>query len=76
MAIVDENTPRRDREGFAIIRRVFGLVLGGLDTLARPKPPGLGRLNDHLARDIGLSPAHLEELRHKWPSETTHHPRV
>ncbi|WP_299673777.1 hypothetical protein [uncultured Roseobacter sp.] len=35
----------------------------------------LGQIDDHLARDIGLSPAELERHRMELPSQTTHHPR-
>ena len=31
-------------------------------------------INDHIARDIGLSAADLELSRHKLPSQNTHHP--
>lgn len=39
------------------------------------KHPGLGQINSHLARDIGLSDADLARAQHKWPSQTTHPPR-
>lgn len=35
-----------------------------------PTPP----LNDHLARDIGLSPTEFERQRLRLPSQHTHHP--
>ncbi|WP_187430525.1 hypothetical protein [Roseobacter fucihabitans] len=40
-----------------------------------PKGLHVRRLDDHLARDIGLSPA--ERARHQLtlPSQTQHHPR-
>lgn len=33
-------------------------------------------LSDHLARDIGVTQAELDRLRHVWPSETQNHPRL
>ncbi|MEP2640368.1 hypothetical protein [Roseobacter sp.] len=40
-----------------------------------PKAPHIRRISDHLARDVGLSDADLEEHRVTMPSQTTHHPR-
>ncbi|WP_299722834.1 hypothetical protein [uncultured Tateyamaria sp.] len=44
----------------------------------QPKPKVKGAtlppLTSHIARDIGLSPGELAEMRHRWPSETTRHP--
>ncbi|MEQ3709127.1 MAG: hypothetical protein ABNH38_03250 [Tateyamaria sp.] len=31
-------------------------------------------LTAHIARDIGLSPSELEQMRHRWPSQSTRHP--
>ncbi|MEO0379147.1 MAG: hypothetical protein AAF252_02690 [Pseudomonadota bacterium] len=31
-------------------------------------------LTPHIAQDIGLSPSEIERLRHRWPSQSTHHP--
>ena len=75
MAIAEENAPRRAWVGFAKIRQAFRALLCRFRAQARPQPPGLKGLSDHLARDIGLTAADLEEMRHKWPSETMHHPR-
>ena len=36
-----------------------------------PKPAAL---SDHIARDIGLSQAEADRLRHEWPSQTYRHP--
>lgn len=33
-------------------------------------------LTEHLARDIGLSPAEMERLHLRLPSETIRHPRL
>ncbi len=31
-------------------------------------------LTPHIARDIGLSPSTQEQMRHRWPSQSTQHP--
>lgn len=31
-------------------------------------------LTPHIARDIGLSPSMQEQMRHRWPSQSTQHP--
>ncbi|MEO1557418.1 MAG: hypothetical protein AAFS01_13375 [Pseudomonadota bacterium] len=31
-------------------------------------------LTAHIARDIGLNPSELEQMRHRWPSQSTRHP--
>lgn len=31
-------------------------------------------LTPHIARDIGLSPSEVEQMRHRWPSQSTQHP--
>jgi len=31
-------------------------------------------LTTHIARDLGLSPSELEQMRHRWPSQSTRHP--
>lgn len=45
---------------------------------ARRKPATKGTalppLNPHIAQDIGLTPSEQEILRHRWPSQSTHHP--
>ncbi|MFK7879915.1 hypothetical protein [Roseobacter sp.] len=40
-----------------------------------PKTLHVGRINDHLARDIGLSQAEIARHRLTLPSQTHHHPR-
>ena len=39
-----------------------------------PKGTAPPPLNAHIARDIGLSPSEQALLRHRWPSQSTHHP--
>lgn len=48
----------------------------GIITVApsKPNPPHVRHLNDHLARDIGLSEAQVARNRLALPSQTHHHP--
>ncbi|WP_299146958.1 hypothetical protein [uncultured Tateyamaria sp.] len=39
-----------------------------------PKGTALPPLSPHILRDIGLTPSEAERLRHRWPSQSTHHP--
>ena len=75
MANIEENAPRRAGISFAKIRQALAALKSMILAPSRRSPPTLEGISDHLARDIGLSPADLEELRHEWPSQTTHHPR-
>ena len=75
MAVIEESAHLRDRTNLAKIGQVIAAGWARLTAHARPAPPTLKGVSDHLARDIGLSAAELEALRHEWPSETQHHPR-
>ncbi|MGC3938794.1 hypothetical protein ACOTTU_13405 [Roseobacter sp. EG26] len=48
-------------------------ILEGLKP--RPYIPHIRALNDHMARDIGLTPAEMERHRLELPSQSMHHPR-
>jgi len=41
-------------------------------------PPAKGTapppLNDHMARDIGLTDGQVARLKHEWPSQSMQHP--
>jgi len=41
----------------------------------RRKHPHVKDINPHLARDIGLGDTDFAQHQHRWPSQTTHHPR-
>ncbi|MEM6309383.1 MAG: hypothetical protein AAF754_04980 [Pseudomonadota bacterium] len=63
------DAPRRKRSIFAILVRK-------LRTRMRLAPAPRFKINDHIARDIGLSPAEHERLTYEWPSARIRHPRL
>ncbi|MGZ2259150.1 hypothetical protein [Roseobacter sp. A03A-229] len=67
----------RARAGLTFAFRSPKNMLRRLLSWLRPAPKGLeiGEISDHLARDIGLSPADLDRHRVTLPSQTTYHPR-
>lgn len=46
-------------------------VIRDSTTIEGTAPPPL---TAHIARDIGLTPSEIEQMRHRWPSQSTHHP--
>ncbi len=57
-----------------VFRSWLTRLRGKMRVLFRPRSsPAISR---HLARDIGLSPAELERLQFRWPSELVQHPRM
>lgn len=58
---------------FSALKNSIGWIVKHL----KPRPRGLHvrRIDDHLARDIGLSGADLARHRLTLPSQTEHHPR-
>ena len=75
MSMMTTNAPWR--APFLRLARLFHLSGKVTDhgTQNPPRDPrNLPAINDHLARDIGLSPADLERQRLVLPSQSTHHP--
>ncbi len=68
-----QNTPPRDRYLFAgyisLMHKIFAV---------RRKifKPALPHLSDHYAKDMGFSPAELEQHRFVPPSQTNRHPML
>ena len=75
MAKSEKNAQPRGGSLFAKIRRMFTALLRLSPSPHHPKAPGVERISDYLAQDIGMSPGELERLRHQWPSQSSHHPR-
>ena len=75
MALLHETAPWRAKMVFAKMRQVVPAMRRLATAAIQPKPRDLARLDDRLLRDIGLDAADVEVLRHRWPSQTTHHPR-
>lgn len=56
----------------ALKKRLTACLAWGKPT---PRCPHIREVNDHLARDIGLSPTERARHQHRFPSQTQHHPR-
>lgn len=69
MAFLTDTTPWRDQ--FSLARTLRQMA----DRL-HPAPRQTTRINDHIARDIGLTPAELERLHWQAPSQTYRHPHL
>ncbi|WP_298839821.1 hypothetical protein [uncultured Roseobacter sp.] len=79
MTLLHTNAPRRDpslRAGasrVALVSRIITAIRRVIP--ARGRYDALPPLSDHLARDIGLDAADLAASRHRFPSQSTFHPR-
>ncbi|WP_300033598.1 hypothetical protein [uncultured Roseobacter sp.] len=79
MTLMHTNAPRRDPSLHAETRRIT--LISRIAAAMKRCIPARGRydrlppLSDHLARDIGLDAADLAASRHRFPSQTTFHPR-
>ena len=75
MTFADQNTLWRERDTCVKNSSILKAILRFFALLGRPSHPHLKHLNDRQLRDIGLAAKDVEALRHKLPSQHTHHPR-
>ena len=68
MTYLIDDAPRRAWPSFAWLFKKRRIPRSRLDHIPR-------ELNNHLARDIGLSAHDLAILRHEWPSQS-HRPGI
>lgn len=69
MAFLDIHTPWR-------VRLPFAKWSKKLRIMAAPVPPVPKGISAKQARDIGLTPHDLEQLRFEWPSDGPHRPLI
>ncbi len=60
----------------ALLRALFTCaeILREYGTPPPPNGTAPPPLNDHIARDIGLSAGEVARLKHQWPSQSAQHP--
>ena len=76
MALIDHIALRRAPDNCAQNSLIQLLLTRAKRCWRQRNQPGIGKLNSHLARDVGLDAADLARHQHQWPSQTHVHPRL